>query len=287
MNPVTIDELMNEPVSNLPTKTMIDAYFDGTKGMHDFSREVMLPILKTLIKPSQQESAVGDTYLKMTLLLGSALVMNKLHHFISIASLTRSLFENWLDLKILAQDTTADSAKRYNEFPEIERYRVAKQLTRFAQTNPGVLRIDIALQQAFHSDPQRKQRIAAAVKTNAKGKAIYPEHWSGKNVRDRAAFVGQEAMYVEVYPLLSWYVHTGATGTAGLNQKSLESLFGFCHSLMQRIFVDATATCAKATKISSIDYFYDWMRTIELKTGQIIVSEQIKQLKAKRNRASP
>jgi uncharacterized protein YkwD len=94
-------------------------------------------------------------------------------------------------------------------------------------------------------------------------------------------------MYVEVYPLLSWYVHAGATGTAGMSKGDLESMFGLSHSLIQRIFVDATATCAKTTKISSLDYFSAWMTSIKLKTGELTVTEQIKLLETKRKQATP
>jgi Family of unknown function (DUF5677) len=168
---ITFDELMNAPVSELPMKTIVDAHFDGTRCMHDFSREVMLPVLKTLLVLSPQEIAVRDTYYKMYLLLGSALVMNNLDHFQSVASLTRSIFELSLDLKILAKDQTGEDARKYNEFPEIERYRAAEQLVKFADANPQVLKAhDTSAQRAFLADLKRKQRVDAAVGTNAAGK---------------------------------------------------------------------------------------------------------------------
>jgi hypothetical protein len=66
----------------------------------------------------------------------------------------------------------------------------------------------------------------------------------------------------------------------GDEQKGARGIFGFCHSLIQRSFVDATSTCAKATKIASLDYFDSWMRSIKLKTGELILQEQIKLLEA-------
>jgi hypothetical protein len=90
---ITFDDLMNAPDSDLPVKTLVDAYFVGTRCMHDFSREVMVPVLRMLSSPSPQEIAVRDTYYKMCLLLRSALVLNNLDHFQSVASLTRSIFE--------------------------------------------------------------------------------------------------------------------------------------------------------------------------------------------------
>lgn len=79
--------------------------------------------------------------------------------------------------------------------------------------------------------------------------------------------------------MLSWYVHSGSAGTAGMSKDGLESCFGFCHLLVQRIFLDATSTCAKVTRISdAIDSFDKWMQRLQLKTGELIVREQIRML---------
>jgi hypothetical protein len=123
MTSITLDDILqtiNEPVSDLPLKTIIEAYFDGTKHMHDFSHEVMIPQLKALLGPTAQEVALRDIYFKMYLFLRSAITMNRLDHFQSVAGLTRSLFELLLDMKILATDKTGDAVKRYTPYPEYQ-----------------------------------------------------------------------------------------------------------------------------------------------------------------------
>lgn len=285
MTNVTIEEILNAPVDGLPSKTVVDAYFDGTKFMHEFSREVMLPLLKMLLVPSAQEIAVRDTYYKMSLLVRAVLKLNSLEHFQSVAIVTRSLFEHWLDLIILAQDVSGNAVEKYNEFPEIEKFRVAEQLVNLSNRSPDLVRMDISAQRAFYDDPVRTQKIAALVKQGANGKRRYPDHWTDKNLRQRAIDVGVQGMYVETYPSLSWFVHAGATGTAGLGRDGFEHVFGYCHSLIQRIFIDATSRCAKATKISGLDYFEGWMQNVKLKTGEIIVGEQIKLLQERRKQA--
>ena len=281
MTTITLDDIiqtMDEPVSDLPLKTIIDAYFDGTKHMHDFGREVMIPQLKALLSPTAQEIALRDTYYKMHLLLGSAIAMNRVDHFQSVAALTRSLFELLLDVKIIAADTTGDAVKRYNEFPEIERYRRAEQLIAYDAQHPGQIKQDLSAQRAFVSEAVRQAKFAAP--TGAKRR--HPEHWSGMNARDRARHVGKEALYVEVYAFLSWYVHAGPAGTAGLSRDAIESLFGVCYGLIRRILLDAIEVCAKATKISELAEYPGWMRSLDAKTAELIVSEQRKLLDAKR-----
>jgi hypothetical protein len=154
----------------------------------------MIPQLKALLGPSGQEIALRDVYFKMYLFLRSAITMNRLDHFQSVAALTRSLFELLLDLKILARDKTGDALKRYNDFPEIERYRRAEQLVKFDASNPNQIKQDLSAQRAFISDPQRQARVRSAI--GPKGK--YPDHWTGKNARKRARSTGEEPLYVEV-----------------------------------------------------------------------------------------
>jgi hypothetical protein len=281
MTGITLDDILqtqNEPVSDLSLKTIIDAYFDGTKHMHDFSREVMIPQLKALLGPTNQEIALRDTFFKMYLFIGSAITMNRLDHFQSVGGLTRSLFELLLDMKILAADKTGEAVRRYEEFPEIERYRRAAQLIDFEANHPGQIKQDLSVQRTFIADPARHARVASAIGPKKK----YPEHWSGMNARARSRSVGEETLYVEVYALLSWYVHAGAAGTVGMSKDALESVFGICHGLIRRIFLDAVATCAKVTKISELPDFPGWMTGLETKSAELIVSEQRKLLDAKR-----
>jgi Family of unknown function (DUF5677) len=264
----------------LTFENVIDAGFDGTKYMHDFSRDRMLPVLKTLLSPTPQEIAVRDTYYKMVPLLQTSFVMNTSEHFQSIASPTRSLFELWFDLKILAQDTTGEEVRKYNEFPEIERYRTAEQMVKFVDAHPQALRMDISKQRAFYDDPERARRIAN-VKARRKDGRL-PTHWTDKDVLRRAQSVGLAAKYVEAYPLLSWYVHAGAAGTAGMDRRAIEAIIGFCHGRIHEMFVDATKICANVTKIANSEYFDGWIRDIEQKTGDLILQEQIRLLKANR-----
>ena len=275
---VTLEELEKASVSDLSLKARLDAFFDGTKHMCDFANEVMVPQLNALLQISDRESAIRTTYFRMVLILRSIIALNHTQHFQTVASATRSLFELYLDIGSLASGDTDEAAQKYYEFTEIERYRRAKQLVEFTSRNPNALS-DVSNQRAFYEDAERRKRIEARVRKGKNGEWIYPKHWTGKNVRDRARELDLEAWYIEIYPLLSWYVHGGATGIAGMSRDALESCFGTCHRLTQKIFLDATSICAKETRISdAIECFGRWMEGLRLKPGEIIVEEQIKQL---------
>jgi len=192
----------------------------------------------------------------MCLLLKTIVALNRVEHFQSVAAATRSLFELEMDIQILFKDTTDDATKKYHEYPEIDRYRVAEKLIDFSRKNPDALKMDISHQQTFYVDSARQQRMTKLLKTKISGRFQYPDHWTGKNVRDRAKDLKIEAQYIEAYPFLSWYIHAGASGTAGMTLQGLERCFALCHRLTQRLFINATSICAKATKISdAIDDF--------------------------------
>lgn len=272
---ISFDELVN---ADVPLKGLVDAFFDGTRCINDFANKVMIPLLGALLQPSPNELAIRDTYYRMCLLLRSIAILNDLQHLQSVASATRSLFELSLDIKILAADSSGDATQKYHAFPEIERYRAAEQLIKFAETNPN---FDVALsnEKQFYDNQERKERIASFTKKDKNGKIRYPQHWTDTDARQRAIKVDCEDLYVEAYPLLSWHIHAGAAGTSGISKEGLEACFGFCHSLVQRIFINATTTCAKVTRIfDAIDYFNKWMESLRLKTGELIVDTQIKLL---------
>jgi hypothetical protein len=272
---VTLEELED---AGLPLKTHLDAFFDGTKHMCDFANEIMVPQLTTLLRKSDKECAIVANYFRMILILRSIVVLNHPQHFQTVASATRSLFELYLDIMALSRDHTGKAVQRYHEFTEIERFRRAEQLLHFASVNPNAL-ADTSNQRTFYENAERRKRVETLVRKDKKGRWIYPEHWTERSVRDRAKALDLEALYVETYPLLSWYVHGGGAGIGGMSREALESCFGICHSLVQRFFLDATALCAKETQISAaIEDFGHWMNGLRLKTGEIIAKEQAKQL---------
>jgi hypothetical protein len=278
---ISYEQLLNANVKDLPSKTLTDAWYDGTKHMCDFSRDVMLRLLKQLINPSAQEIAVRDTYYRICLYLRSIVSLNRLDDVQSVASATRSIFELWIELEMLARDITGEAVQKHNSFAELQRYKHAEQIVQFADAHPDFQKMDVSPQRAFCSDSQRRLKLAREWGTNSSGKLQFTDHWSRKNLRHRSRDIGLEDTYIEVQPLLSWYVHAGSAGTAGMTKVGLEAVFALSHILTQRFFVRATTTCGKVAKVSELPEFASWIQEMLLKSGRIIVSEQIKKLEEK------
>jgi hypothetical protein len=186
---------------------------------------------------------------------------------------------------LLAQDTTGDAIRHYNAFAEVERYRRAEQIIQFLDANPNALKMDISPQRAFYDDVQRKQKLPNFWGATTAGRPRYPDHWSRKSLRQRACDVGREAMYVEANAILSWYVHSGTAGTAEMTVQGFEAVFARSHIFTQKFFLEATATCGKVTKVSCLSEFAGWMEGMRLKTGELIVAEQLRQLEEKQQQS--
>jgi hypothetical protein len=279
---VTFDEIEKAVVSDLPMRKRVEAFFIGTKVLSEFAESVIIPVLYGQLNLNDREKAISGTYYRMYGWMHSMVVMNRCIHFQGAATAARTLYELLLDLKILAADKTSDSVERFHAFPEVEKYRVAKKLVSFVDSHPNSTK-DVSRQRKFIGSPGRKQKIDKAVikswgKTK-KGLPKYPKHWTGMSVFERARDLGieYEELYHDAYPLLSWLIHSGSTGYAGLKEEALEAYFGRPHIIAQKAFIEATIICAEELKIS---YVIEDVRTIlediRLTPGKVIVEEQIK-----------
>ena len=282
---VTFHELEKADVSDLPIRTRVEAFYKGTDAVSKFAESVMIPLLTGQINLSDKERAIVGTYHRMYAWARSLVAMNSRIHFQGAAAAARSLFELLLDIKALATDETGELVERFHAFPEVERFRVAEKLVSFCDNHPNDMNPDDSHQRAFVSKPGKRQTVHQDIVkywgTTRKGKPNRPEHWTGLKTPQRAHELGSEyeKLYVEAYPLLSWYIHSGSTGYAGLNTEAIEACFGWSHSIAQRAFLEATLVCAQEMKISAaIDWFQEAIADLRLTPGKVLVEEQIKVL---------
>jgi len=284
---LTFDEIERADVADLPTRLRVEAFYKGTDAVSKFAESMMIPVLNGQIILSDKEKAVVGTYYRMYGWVRSMVAMNHRIHFHGAAAAARSLFELLLDIKILTTDKDGCLVDKFHAFPGIEKYRVAQKLVSFCMNHANSTTLDCSYQQDFISSPGKEQTINETVvkfwgKTS-KGKPNRPKHWTGKDIQKRAQDLGPEyeELYIETFPLFSWYIHSGSTGYAGLNEETLETCFGISHSIAQKVFLEATVICAEEMKISSaILGFKEIIADLRLTPGKVLVNEQIKILEA-------
>jgi len=209
---------------------------------------------------NDREIALASTYFRMYGWMLSLVSMNENIHFQGIASATRSLFELMLDMELIQSDKDGRLVQQYHTFVRVEKYRVANRIVAFSNQSESQAGDYLESLQKFIEKVDSGD-IASDLQNNwglSKEKVMKGnlKHWTGLGVIQRARQVDQiygdvknESLYHEVYSLLSWYIHSGSTGTLGLTDKAIDSIFRLCHYLVHQMFINATEICAKEFKI--------------------------------------
>jgi hypothetical protein len=266
---MSMQDDIEKAYQGLPKTSIVEAHFQGTDSIRNFVVKVMEPLLVGQLKLNDRQTAIVGTYYRIIGWLKALGELDSLPHYQAVASGARSLFELLMDIKLIHSDTTGDIVQKFHAFPEIEKYRSASTLVSYCdRTNNET--IECSVQRTFVNGEKRKNNIDSIVINNwgttKNGKPNWPKHWSGKSVSKRAEMLGSEceALYYELYPFLSWHIHSGSTGYAGLTQDTIESAFGLMHNTIQKVALDATVICAEEMMIDRVDNLVkDFHATIE------------------------
>jgi hypothetical protein len=288
---VTFEEIEKADVADIPTRTRVEAFYKGTDALSWFAEEVMIPVLKGQISLTDKEKAIVGTYYRVYAWIRSMVAMNSRIHFQGAAAAARSIFELFLDIKALGTDNSGELVARFHAFAAIERFYAAERLVSFCTSYPGDTKLDYSRQQAFVNEPGKREAIEDTVEKHwgRRKKKKRPRHWTGEEIRERAHDLGlpYEELYYEAYPLLSWYIHSGSAGYAGVDLETIEKCFGLSHSIAQRLFLEATVICAQEMKISrAIEWFHKAVADLRLTSGKVLVEEQIKMLEEAKAKSS-
>lgn len=265
-----------------PLKRKTEAFISGTATAAQFADDMIIGVLRGQMGLSLREQAVTGTYYRMYAWIKTLAVLHDTVHYQAVASGARTLFELLLDLKILVEDTTGEELQRFHAFPEIEKFRVATQVTQFREANPTLADVDPVPMRAFLADPARIKKIETSHEVNygrdRNGDLRRVRHWTGKHADQRAREAGKqyEIWYVELYSGLSWHMHSGSVGYAGLSDDGMHALFGLAHRHIQLFFLQGTVLCAREMKLTkAIDNFFDLIERLETLPGEIMVREQL------------
>ena len=253
----------------LPISDVVEALFQGTDSIRHFVVTIMEPILKGQLNLNDRQTAIVGTYYRIIGWLKAIGELNSLPHYQAVSSGARSLFELLLDIKLIQSDSTGDSVGKFHSFPEVEKYRVARNLVDYCDSTNNK-EIECSNQRKFINEHFTESEIKSIVikhwGTTKAGNPKWPNHWSGLKVADRARKLGPnyEALYIEFYSFLSWHIHSGSTGYAGIKSEGLEIAFGVMHNTIQKVVLDATLICAEVMQIDKIDNLVgDFKSTIE------------------------
>ena len=134
--------------------------------------------------------------------------------------LARGVFELAVDIRLI--DVFPDGSAKMITFTEVEKLRCARKILRFKADHPSAA-VDAAIYGSFVAG--NEQRIEADMGTLWPGlKRI--EHWSGMKLAKRVELLKSpfDEIYEVYYPMLSWQVHSGLTGSINLDAEAFVAM---------------------------------------------------------------
>lgn len=158
-----------------------------------------------------KKRALADIFYRIYACLTSISKLNEASDFQSVAILTRTAFELFVDLKLISDKSEIEN---YRKFTKSERYRSAKQIVDYVTEDPSRASKfpDYDILHDFI-----KNNTAIPDKKN---------HWTGISFKDAAKDAQLEFWYFRVYKFLSWQAHGGFAGQQDLDSDSFKRIYG-------------------------------------------------------------
>ncbi len=254
---VPYEELERVDFSKQPLSQQLRAFAEGSEHIKVLAHEAINPILSgALVTGStDREKAIVGCYYRAYAWMETLAFLKEPIHFQAVASGARSIFEFYVDLKLILKDGTGRSVERFHAFTTVERFRAAKKIVEFADANP-TFKVPCVHQRNLVQTPGKGKEIDALViklwGLNGKRKPNFPKyHWTGLDLASRIIGLDREVerIYNEEYPRLSWYIHSGSVGYAGLDKEALQACFCMSHIIAQRLFLKIAEIIAEEMKI--------------------------------------
>jgi hypothetical protein len=192
---------------------------------------------------NERESAIAGTYWRMFGWMKCLDSMRDPAHFQGVAAGARALFELLLDMRMLANDHTGESARKFHAFTELDKLRSAEKQVEFYESElkqPSACKIQ---REFLDKNQARINEDAARYWRNGKGVPFRPNHWSGfskPEKRVEAIIPQYHKLFIDHYKLFSWYVHSGSMGYAGLQVKTFKNIYCLSLGVSCQIFAEAT-----------------------------------------------
>jgi hypothetical protein len=205
------------------------SYLATLEAIDLFTQQMVHPITTGLAKSERQTIIVG-LYYRIIGFCRTAIKLNSVIHQQSLTSAERSCVEIYVDLELLHRNAVENAVAKFSAFTDWQRLRAAKRIDTFFAKNPDLDTTPSKAEPHRGLIKARGKQIEATVLdlwgTNKKGEPIRPEHWSNKNLPDRAALLDKdvELLVVEFYDMRNFSIHSGLAGIANLDKVAFEYL---------------------------------------------------------------
>jgi hypothetical protein len=230
----------------LTPNLLAKATFEGVRAAFNYWIFCLRPVLQGLVNPTRREQSFLGLFYRAIGYVASIRKLNHAMHVQSIAASARSLFEIGVDIALFHRDGTNESRERIEAFTRVERFRVAQKLVDHYANRPLPPDLNITEQRRIVHDQAEIALVDLLVtrywqRRNRRGHLIWPSHWSAiPDARARAAAVNDEweERYVRYFSVLSWHIHSGLVGVAGLPRDVFDIFACQAHQLATSVVLD-------------------------------------------------
>lgn len=211
--------------------TAVEKLFTSLKSLNEFDRLEMQGVTAGQLSKSPREECIYGLYLRARANVQSILSLKQVSDVQAIIMLARNLFELAVDAKLL--DCVSNGVEKFIAFSEMEKLRSAEKIVSFKNSHPGS-RVDTLIVASFISknrasiEARRAALWPESKATSRQSKAKPLAHWSGMNLKDRAARLGDpfDEIYESKYAQMSWYTHSAGLTGFDLQKESYTRLAG-------------------------------------------------------------
>lgn len=255
----TVKNLKQNSKLNITENDIINAYFDVMMNCYDFAKTEIMPIISNTKTLTHRESAFIGLYSRLYLNLKTLVKLNHNSHFQAHAILTRTILEILVDIEMLSRDKTDTSINRFHAYTEIQKYKSAINIINDSKSNVKIKRyfvlIKVSQLKKFARRPKKEEEMEALIKTNWAlnlKEGLRLKHWSGQpNLKDRMKSISPKyhCAYLELYPMLSWYTHSGSAGYTGKKVDFFSGIIGTCSKINILFFQSATKILKREIKL--------------------------------------
>jgi hypothetical protein len=274
-------------ISHLKTKNSYacEAYFSAINYTHGFSEQIVLPVSRSIIKPTDKDKSLINLYQQIYFIAKTVIHLNDIIYFHNVIASTRMIFELHMDLQLLIDDLIENGVIKYVNFPDLQKYRAAKKLVNFYKQYKS-LEHDISLYEKYISENEIELLNIAKEQwgLDKYNKPKIPDHWSGFDGRKRAEIIDKhysnnvfEDLYLKMYMQYSWHIHSDPTALANLDSELLENRFSEAFVYFQQIYLDTILSFGKHYSLhKSYNNFFKAIENIKQSPGYFMLEKEIR-----------
>ena len=222
-------------------KPFCDECYDVMDKLHEYSYGTIVPQMLSLrldtSRPERKRDAIISTsYITIDMWLQTFHNLNHSYDFQAVGAGARAVFERYLDLMWFEKFPDPNWLDCYAAFPDVDRYLSAKKVvqhvkdTAASKIDPRPFTDFMAKVDAREPFEDLVVRLWGRKPNGTPNRPIF--HWTGiRDISERAGKIGPGTFdaYRQLYPAMSWLVHSGPTSFWGRDADHIEMQVGWCY----------------------------------------------------------